>query len=83
MVEQLAGQSHESHKLRELMCILVEMMQMVTMGLTVLNMQCSILLNNLWGVEHLDLSSSGKEEGGSCSPREDIMDIEESGDLNC
>ena len=65
------------------MHILVEMMQMVTMGLTVLNMQCSILLNNLWGVEHLDLGLSGEEEGGSCSPGEDIMDIEESSDLNC
>jgi hypothetical protein len=38
MVGQLASWSHESHKLRELMHILVEMMQMVTMGLTVLNM---------------------------------------------
>jgi hypothetical protein len=82
MVKQLAGQSCESHKLRELMRMLVEMMQMLTMGLTVLNMQCSILPNNLWGVEHLDLSLSGEEEGGSCSPREDIMDIEESSDLN-
>ena len=65
------------------MHILVEMMQMVTVGLTILNMWCSILLNNLWGVEHLDLGSSGKEEGGSCSPGEDIMDIGESSDLDC
>jgi hypothetical protein len=82
MVERLASRSRESHKLRELMRILVEMMQMVTMGLTVLNMRCSILPNNLWGVERLDLGSSGEEEGGSCSPGEDIMDIEESSDLD-
>jgi hypothetical protein len=82
MVEWLADQPCMSLKLRELMCILMEMTQMVTMGLTVLNMRCSILPNNLWGVEHLDLCSSSKEEGRSCSPRKDIMDIEENSDLN-
>jgi hypothetical protein len=82
MVEQLADQLHMSLKLRELMRILMEMTQMVTMGITVLNMRCSILPNNLWGVEHLDLCLSSEEEGRSCSPREDIMDIEENSDLN-
>jgi hypothetical protein len=82
MVEQLADQLHVSLKLRELMRILMEMTQMVTMGLTALNMHCSILPNNLWGVEHLDLCSSSEEEGRLCSPGEDIMDIEENSDLD-
>jgi hypothetical protein len=82
MVEQLADQLRVSLKLRELMRILMEMTQMVTMGLMALNMRCSILPNNLWGVEHLDLCSSSEEEGRLCSPGEDIMDIEENSDLD-
>jgi hypothetical protein len=75
MVERLADQLHMSLKLRKLMHILMEMIQMVTMGLTVLNMHCSILPNNLWGVEHLDLCLSSEGRSG-----EDIMDIEENSD---
>lgn len=70
-VERLAERSHEPHKLKELLRISMEMMQMVTMGLTVLNMRCSILPNNVWRVEQLYCDSSSEEEAGSLSSGED------------
>jgi hypothetical protein len=71
MVKLLAEKGpRKSHRLKELLCILMEMMEMVTMGLTVLNMHCSILPNNIWSVECLCYASSSEEERGSYSSGE-------------
>jgi hypothetical protein len=61
-VELIADRSPTSYRLKETLRILVEMVQMVTMGLTVLNMRCSILPNNVWGVRFLYDGSSSEEE---------------------
>jgi hypothetical protein len=71
MVELLAEEGpSESHRLKKLLRISMEMMQMVTMGLTILNMHCSILPNNVWSVECLCCASSSEEERGSYSSEE-------------
>jgi hypothetical protein len=63
-VELIADRSRTSHRLKEMLRILMETMQMVTMGLTILNMRCSILPNNVWSVRFLYDSSSSEEEDG-------------------
>ena len=79
VVEPLVEGPRESHKVKELLRILMEMMQMVAMGLTVLNMRCSILPNNLWGADCLYHDACSGEEGqGSYSSGES----ESSGDLD-
>jgi hypothetical protein len=56
MVERMADRPHEAHKLKVEMRILMDMMQMVTMGITVLNMRCSILPDDLWRAHRLEAS---------------------------
>lgn len=71
MAELIADGPCMSHRLKEMLHILIEVMQMITMGLTVLNMRCSILPNNVWAVQRLYCISSRE---GSWSSDEDIVE---------
>ena len=71
MAELIADGPCMSHRLKEMLHILIEVMQMITMGLTVLNMRCSILPNNVWAVQRLYRVSSRE---GSWSSEEDIVE---------
>jgi hypothetical protein len=56
--------------------MMVEMVEMVTVGVTILNMHCSILPHNRWTVYEIFDASSGDKL--SWSDDDDCMDTEES-----
>ena len=77
MAGHLPAGSLQPHKLKELIRIMVELVEMVTMGVTILNMRCSILPHNRWRVyKRLDDASSDGDDGTS-SGGEDSMEVEE------
>jgi hypothetical protein len=76
MVRQLPAALFKLHEVKELLRTMVEMVEMVTMGVTILNMHCLILPHNQWRVyEIFDASSNDKL---SWSDDDDCMDTEES-----
>jgi len=80
-VELLAESSCKPHKLKELLRISMEMMQMVTMGLAILNMRCSILPDNVWRVERLSRDFPSEERAVSHSSGRD--ESSEDSDMSC
>jgi hypothetical protein len=76
MVGQLPAALFEPHEVKELLRTMVEMVEMVTMGVTILNMHCSILPRNRWRVYEIFDASSGNKL--SWSDDDDCMDTEES-----
>jgi hypothetical protein len=81
-VERLSAASLHRHELKELLRIMVESVEMVTMGITILNMHCSILPHNRWKIYKLALLDvSSDDEDGSSGDEDDStksMEVEES-----
>ena len=66
LIGRLPDGSDLPHEVKELIRTTVDLIEMVTMGVTIINMRCSILPDNRWQVHNLFEDDGGVRSGSSC-----------------